>query len=199
MALPLEAMLDMGDFAGGVLKYLRDHPVERLTIGGGIGKMTKLAQGALDLHSARSSVDVQSLVKILQNLGASDYIVARAAELETANAVLQLAEAGGLGLAGIVAQQARDAAQRVVALAAQDDRRISVWIGTWVEKRRHQSVRIELADEMQRLAGCPALPDCPHRQYVLPHPLGRRRPRHGEAFGDVGLDLRADTEQEPTA
>ncbi len=25
--LPLEAMLDMGDFAGGVLKYLRDHPV----------------------------------------------------------------------------------------------------------------------------------------------------------------------------
>ncbi len=55
--LPLEAMLDMGDFAGGLLKYLRDHPVPRLTVGGGFGKMVKLAQGSLDLHSGRSQVD----------------------------------------------------------------------------------------------------------------------------------------------
>ena len=55
--LPLEAMLDMGDFAGGVLKYIRLHPVPRLTIGGGFGKMTKLAQGSMDLHSGRSQVD----------------------------------------------------------------------------------------------------------------------------------------------
>ncbi len=33
--LPDHAMLDMGDFAGGLLKYLRRHPVPRLTIGGG--------------------------------------------------------------------------------------------------------------------------------------------------------------------
>ena len=44
-------MLDMGDFAGGMLKYLKSHPTSRLTIGGGIGKLTKLAQGAMDLHS----------------------------------------------------------------------------------------------------------------------------------------------------
>jgi cobalt-precorrin-5B (C1)-methyltransferase len=56
-ALPLEAMLDMGDFAGGLLKYLRLHPVARVTIGGGFAKMTKLAQGAMDLHSGRSQVD----------------------------------------------------------------------------------------------------------------------------------------------
>lgn len=55
--LPDHAMLDMGDFAGGMLKYLRRHPVPRLTIGGGIGKMSKLAQGAMDLHSGRSQVD----------------------------------------------------------------------------------------------------------------------------------------------
>jgi cobalt-precorrin-5B (C1)-methyltransferase len=55
--LPEHAMLDMGDFAGGLLKYLRKHPVARLTIGGGIGKMAKLAQGAVDLHSGRSTVD----------------------------------------------------------------------------------------------------------------------------------------------
>ncbi len=33
--LPLEAMIDMGDFAGGMLKYLRRHPVPRVTIAGG--------------------------------------------------------------------------------------------------------------------------------------------------------------------
>ncbi|WP_421761221.1 cobalt-precorrin-5B (C(1))-methyltransferase [Devosia sp.] len=121
LGLPIEAYLDMGDFVGGVLKYLKSHPVERVTITGGFGKLAKLANGAMDLHSGRSSVDVQSLVKILQNLGASDYIAARAAELETANAVLQLAEAGGLGLAGVVAQQARDAAQRVVGDATRVD------------------------------------------------------------------------------
>ena len=55
------AMLDMGDFAGGMLKYLRKHPVDRLTIGGGIGKITKLAQGAMDLHSSRSQVNFAAL------------------------------------------------------------------------------------------------------------------------------------------
>jgi cobalt-precorrin-5B (C1)-methyltransferase len=59
--LPDHAMLDMGDFAGGLLKYLVKHPVERMTIGGGIGKITKLAQGAIDLHSGRSQVDFDVL------------------------------------------------------------------------------------------------------------------------------------------
>ncbi len=53
--------LDMGDFVGGTLKYLRRHPVARLTIAGGIGKMAKLAQGAMDLHSGRSTVDFEVL------------------------------------------------------------------------------------------------------------------------------------------
>ena len=39
------ALLDMGDFAGGMLKYLRRNPVPRVTIAGGFGKLTKLAQG----------------------------------------------------------------------------------------------------------------------------------------------------------
>ncbi len=63
-ALPDHAMLDMGDFAGGMLKYLRRHPVPRLTVAGGIGKMAKLAQGALDLHSARSQVDLAALARV---------------------------------------------------------------------------------------------------------------------------------------
>ena len=35
----------MGDFVGGMLKYLRAHPVPRVTIAGGVAKMTKLRRG----------------------------------------------------------------------------------------------------------------------------------------------------------
>ena len=37
------ALIDMGDFAGGLLKYLRKNPVEKLTLAGGPGKIAKLA------------------------------------------------------------------------------------------------------------------------------------------------------------
>jgi len=70
--LPDHAMLDMGDFAGGLMKYLRKHPVARLTIGGGIGKMTKLAQGAMDLHSARSQVDLVALAALADTPAVAD-------------------------------------------------------------------------------------------------------------------------------
>ena len=48
-----------------MIKYLRRHPVAHVTIGGGIGKMTKLAQGASDLHSGRSQVDLAALAAAL--------------------------------------------------------------------------------------------------------------------------------------
>lgn len=47
--LPEDVLLDMGDFAGAVLKYLRRHPFPRLSIVGGVGKLTKLSHGHLDL------------------------------------------------------------------------------------------------------------------------------------------------------
>lgn len=62
--LPDHAMLDMGDFAGGLLKYLRTHHggvIKQITLAGGFAKMTKLGQGALDLHSGRSQVDFAAL------------------------------------------------------------------------------------------------------------------------------------------
>ena len=59
--VPDIACLDMGDFIGGMLKYIRRHPVPQLTIAGGVGKLVKFAQGAVDLHSARSQVDFERL------------------------------------------------------------------------------------------------------------------------------------------
>jgi cobalt-precorrin-5B (C1)-methyltransferase len=94
--LPDHAMLDMGDFAGGLLKYLRRHPVQRLTIGGGIGKMVKLAQGAVDLHSGRSQVDFGVL---------SDWVQQ---DLTTCNTALEAYARAGAPLATRVAQEALD-------------------------------------------------------------------------------------------
>ncbi|MEM7465198.1 MAG: cobalt-precorrin-5B (C(1))-methyltransferase, partial [Pseudomonadota bacterium] len=61
---PEIAILDMGDFAGGLLKYLRNHPIPKLTIAGGFAKMAKLANGSLDLHSGRSQVNMEFLADL---------------------------------------------------------------------------------------------------------------------------------------
>jgi cobalt-precorrin-5B (C1)-methyltransferase len=121
LALPLEAYLDMGDFAGGLLKYLKAHPVERLTIAGGFGKIAKLAQGAMDLHSARSSVDIHYLAEILQTIGMHDDIVQRAHLAGSANEVLAIAEEAAGGIGEQVAIKARDVAQRIVGSAVRVD------------------------------------------------------------------------------
>ena len=113
-ALPDTAMLDMGDFAGGLLKYLRRHPVPRLTIGGGFGKLSKLAMGHMDLHSGRSRVDMTQLAAWVRDLGGAPDLVREVESANTANQVLQVARAAGLPLATLVAQEARTRALSIL-------------------------------------------------------------------------------------
>ena len=113
--LPEIALLDMGDFAGGLLKYLRKHPLPRLTIGGGFGKLSKLAAGHLDLHSGRSQVDFDLLAETLAALGAVPRLVAEARAANTAKQVLDLAAAAELPLADAVAARARETALGLLA------------------------------------------------------------------------------------
>jgi cobalt-precorrin-5B (C1)-methyltransferase len=110
--LPDHALLDMGDFAGGMLKYLRDHPVPRLTVAGGFAKLAKLAQGFLDLHSGRSQVDFAWLAGVLEETGAPTPLVERARVANTAKEVLDLA--GPHGVADRVAERARATALGVL-------------------------------------------------------------------------------------
>ena len=98
------ALLEMGDFAGALLKYVRRHPVPRLTIAGGFAKISKLAQGHMDLHSGRSAVDVEILAAHLSGLGAAPEVVSQAQNATSAGAVLALA--GELPLAERVAVEA---------------------------------------------------------------------------------------------
>ena len=64
------------------------------------------------------------------------------------------------------------------------------------EEGRHQRVAVEAAGEAQRLAMVPSRPDGAHGEDELAHARRRRRPRHVEAAGDVGADLRPQAEHE---
>src|SRR5271167_2757787 len=76
-ALPETALIEMGDFVGGMLKYLRQHPVARVTLAGGVAKMTKLAQGFIDLHSKRGAVDLAELANVAAAAGGSAQLCQR--------------------------------------------------------------------------------------------------------------------------
>ncbi|MFD9241398.1 cobalt-precorrin-5B (C(1))-methyltransferase [Streptomyces sp. NPDC059556] len=112
--LPEIALLDMGDFAGAVLKYVRRHPVDRLTICGGFAKLSKLAAGHLDLHSARSQVDKGFLAELARAGGASESLAAEIAGANTGLAALRLCEAAHVPLGDLVAARARDEALAVL-------------------------------------------------------------------------------------
>jgi cobalt-precorrin-5B (C1)-methyltransferase len=94
----------MGDFAGGLLKYLRRHPVAKLTLAGGFAKMTKLAQGALDLHSGRSQVDFAWLAGTAAALGLNREAKERIQAASTALQVLELTQGSGIDLPAKIAQ-----------------------------------------------------------------------------------------------
>ncbi len=100
------ACLDMGDFAGAVLKYLRAHPVARLTLAGGFAKIAKLAQGSLDLHSARSQVDFDRFANLAEKAGLNLDVSERIRSANSALEVLEMTRASGVDLARDVAQAA---------------------------------------------------------------------------------------------
>ena len=114
--LPEIALMDMGDFVGGMLKYMRRNPVANLTIAGGFAKMVKLGQGAIDLHSARSQVDFTALADLAAACGYDHDMVANA------NSVLNVVQQGTpemrVKLANAIAAAAQKTALGVVAGAA---------------------------------------------------------------------------------
>jgi len=114
--LPDIALMDMGDFVGGMLKYMRHHPVPNLTIAGGFAKMVKLGQGAIDLHSARSQVDFAALATVAASHGFQHDKVSQA------NSVLDVVQSATpemrAALAGKIAADARETAMKLVRDAA---------------------------------------------------------------------------------
>jgi cobalt-precorrin-5B (C1)-methyltransferase len=109
------ALIDMGDFAGGMLKYLRRHPVPRVTVAGGFAKMTKLGQGLLDLHSRRGQVDIGWLAERVREAGGEAGMIEAALAAQSAGEVLHAVRTTGLDLPVLVAQAAWDTAAKALA------------------------------------------------------------------------------------
>lgn len=111
---PEIAMLDMGDFAGGLLKYLRQNPVPQITLAGGFAKFTKLAQGAMDLHSGRSQVDFDWLAKTAHELGLDPANANLIQDANTAMEALELTHNSGIDLPAQVAVLAQQQALAIL-------------------------------------------------------------------------------------
>lgn len=112
--LPGSALLDMGDFAGATLKHLARNPVPRLTLAGGFAKLSKLAAGHLDLHSARSQVDLDRLAALATDAGGSAQLAEAIRAGNTALHALQLARAAGVPLAQKVAEESLQVIQELL-------------------------------------------------------------------------------------
>jgi cobalt-precorrin-5B (C1)-methyltransferase len=94
---------------------VRKHPVPRVTVAGGVGKMTKLAQGLLDLHSRRGSVDLGALTSLAERAGGSPALSERILHANTAAEAFAHAEAEGVALGDEVARAGWDTAAAVLA------------------------------------------------------------------------------------
>ncbi|MNZ37035.1 cobalt-precorrin-6A synthase [compost metagenome] len=108
------ALIEMGDFAGAVLKHLRRAPVARLSLCGGFGKISKLAAGHLDLHSRRSSIDLPQLADWAGELGADAALQDAMRAANTSQQALALAAAAGIALGDAVCARALAFARKTV-------------------------------------------------------------------------------------
>ncbi|MBN4080340.1 cobalt-precorrin-5B (C(1))-methyltransferase [Beggiatoa alba] len=108
--LPELALIEMGDFIGAVLKHLRKVPMQRLTICGGFGKISKLAAGHKDLHSRVSSIDLEFLASQAAKMGADGSIQKKIIKANTSIEALNLYPP----LGNQICQLAKAVAEKVV-------------------------------------------------------------------------------------
>nr|WP_199699620.1 cobalt-precorrin-5B (C(1))-methyltransferase [Notoacmeibacter ruber] len=110
----MQQIIDMGDFVGGMLKYIRAHPVPKVTVAGGIAKMTKLAQGRLDLHSKHGRADLEALADLVREIGGGDEFVRRIAGSNTVAEAFSHATEAQLPLGDVLAERAWTTAAKVL-------------------------------------------------------------------------------------
>lgn len=121
--LPEISLIEMGDFVGAVLKYIRRAPIARLSIAGGFGKISKLAVGHLDLHSRRSSIDFEWLGQCAGKIGAPKALQKKIKAGNTSAEILQLCHKQGIELGDAVCRAALEKAKTIVSTNVE----IEVW------------------------------------------------------------------------
>jgi len=112
--LPEMALIEMGDFVGAVLKYLKKAPLDKLSICGGFGKLTKLANGHLDLNSRASSIDFDHLAELAIGAGADQELARWIRTANTSVQVLKACQQKEIDLAAAVCREALSRARAIV-------------------------------------------------------------------------------------
>ena len=105
-------LIDMGDFVGGLAKYLRkkvDGDL-KLCLGGGFGKLAKLAAGNMDLHSKRSRFSPSFLAELAE----SAPLKARLRAAHSAAAALAIAESRSKRAAEELSRRVAECAKRAL-------------------------------------------------------------------------------------
>lgn len=108
------ALIEMGDFIGAVLKHLRKAPIARVSICGGFGKISKLANGHMDLNSRASSINFEQLATWAEEYGASPSLRPLILSANTSMQALTLCKEHNIDLASVVCQQALAQARKVL-------------------------------------------------------------------------------------
>ncbi len=104
--LPDIALIEMGDFAGAVLKHLKKVPVAKLSICGGFGKITKLANGHLNLNSRKSAIDFKQMALLAKEQGANEIVQQEIMAANTSIEALNICQQHSINLAQSICDQA---------------------------------------------------------------------------------------------
>lgn len=149
------ALIEMGDFIGAVLKHVKKisnsppyttseaaTPVslKRLTIIGGFGKLSKFAQGNLDLHSKSSSIDLDFLAELASTLGTPGTACTQIKQSNTSIEALSIANDHCKGFADKLCKLGVDTATKYVQEAIHIDviaiDKQSKVVGSWSSASR---------------------------------------------------------------
>jgi cobalt-precorrin-5B (C1)-methyltransferase len=88
--------------------------VNKLSICGGFGKLTKFSQGHLDLHSGASSIDFNWLASLAKELGGSADLIEKIVQANTSVQALKYCQESEIDLAKLVCEKAQRIAKNIV-------------------------------------------------------------------------------------
>lgn len=108
------ALIEMGDFAGAVLKHLRKAPIQKLSLCGGLGKISKLAKGHMDLNSRQSSIDFDHLAQIAGEQGGDKKLLFQIRQSNTSIEAWKHCQAQGIDLANALCRLALLVCKKIV-------------------------------------------------------------------------------------
>lgn len=93
--LPEEAFVQMGEYVGFSLEHAKAYGITKVTLVGMAGKYSKVAQGAMLIHSKNAPVDFNFLAQLAVEAGAEKDMVAEVAAANTASQVVDLMTEAG--------------------------------------------------------------------------------------------------------